>query len=61
MIFILVLPFCDAGYESRKEQLIMNGIAVWDVIQSCSRHAHLEQHNLITEQFMAFNTRATFS
>jgi len=34
--------FVSSDYETRKEQLIMNGIAVWDVIQSCCRNGSLD-------------------
>ena len=50
----------ELGYQGRKEMLMENGVAVWDVLQSCNRlgslDANIKQSTLVTNDFVDFFT-----
>lgn len=50
----------ELGYQHRKEILMENGVAVWDVLQSCNRlgslDANIKQSTLVTNDFAGFFT-----
>jgi len=50
----------ELGYQHRKERLMENGVAVWDVLQSCNRlgslDANIKQSTLVTNDFAGFFT-----
>ena len=45
-------------YQRRKERLMENGVAVWDVLQSCNRlgslDANIKQSTMVTNDFAGF-------
>ena len=50
----------ELGYQHRKERLMENGVAVWDVLQRCNRlgslDANIKQSTLVTNDFAGFFT-----
>lgn len=50
----------ELDYQHRKERLMENGVAVWDVLQSCNRlgslDANIKQSSLVTNDFAGFFT-----
>ncbi|MEQ1530500.1 MAG: DNA-deoxyinosine glycosylase, partial [Methylococcales bacterium] len=50
----------DLSYQQRKDSLIANGVAVWDVLQSCSRpgslDANIDSTSIIVNDLNAFFT-----
>ena len=50
----------ELGYQGRKERLMENGVAVWDVLQRCNRlgslDANIKQSTMVTNDFAGFFT-----
>ncbi|MEI6068287.1 MAG: DNA-deoxyinosine glycosylase [Methylococcaceae bacterium] len=50
----------ELNYQGRKEMLMENGVAVWDVLQSCNRlgslDANIKQSTMVTNNFAGFFT-----
>ena len=48
----------ELDYRGRKEMLMENGVAVWDVLQSCKRlgslDANIKQSTIVTNDFACF-------
>jgi hypoxanthine-DNA glycosylase len=48
----------ELDYQGRKEMLMENGVAVWDVLQSCKRlgslDANIKQSTIVTNDFACF-------
>ncbi len=54
----------EADYQLRKEVLLGNGVAVWDVLQSCSRQgsldAHIDRDSIKINDFSGFFAQFSF-
>lgn len=54
----------EADYQLRKEVLLSNGVAVWDVLQSCSRQgsldAHIDRDSIKINDFSGFFAQFSF-
>ncbi|CAA9892615.1 T/U mismatch-specific DNA glycosylase [Candidatus Methylobacter favarea] len=54
----LFAAYPELGYQLRKEILIENGVAVWDVLQSCKRlgslDSNIELSSIIINDFTSF-------